>query len=386
MKRLISILLLSTASFAYSQTLPPVMLSHPVKAWLLMDYDSGEILAEYNGKQKLEPASITKVMTSYLIAEAIENKVIDPEALVTISPYARSQEGSRMFVETNSKIAVKDLILGMVIQSGNDSSIALAEYLHGSEPNFAVEMNKKARELGMLDTHFENATGLPGNNHITTAYDLALLSRHLIHDFPSHYRIYSQKSFEWNKIKQNNRNSLLWTDPSVDGIKTGHTSSAGYNLASSAVRNNFRVISVVLGAKNEKERAKVSEELLNYAFLNFENKELYKANAPIYQAKLYEGDRPTVSLGVKEKFIIAFPRGQYQNLSMNIHLKKPLLAPIEQGQVIGTLTVKNGSAIIATRDLIALETVDQASIFKRYWDKLKYKSLYKFKKLKENVL
>lgn len=382
---LVCLSVLSTSGASFAQQLPPIPVSVPVKAWAIMDYDTGEILADYNGKQRLEPASVTKVMTSYLVAEAIEKGVIQEDAQVTISPYAQSQEGSRMFAEAGSKVTVHDLVLGLVIQSGNDSSIALAEYLYGSESIFAMEMNKKAQELGMYDSNFMNASGLPQANHYSSAYDLAILSRHLINDFPSHYKIYSQKSFTWNNITQKNRNTLLWTDPSVDGIKTGHTNSAGYNLASSAVRNGFRVIVVVLGTNNEKERAQLSTELLNYAFLNFEHKKLYDQNQVILESPVHEGDSDYVKLVSDKNIYVTYPRGQYGELTSSIEVQKPLLAPIEKGAPIGKFIVKNGNNTILTTPLYAGNTVEAASFVKRYWDKFKYKFQHKFQKVKTQL-
>ena len=382
---LVCLSVLSTSGAGFAQQLPPIPVNLPVKAWVIMDYDTGEVLADYNGNQRLEPASVTKVMTSYLVAEAIENGVIKEDAQVTISPYAQSQEGSRMFAEAGSKVTVHDLVLGLVIQSGNDSWIGLAEYLHGSESIFAIEMNKKAQELGMNDSNFMNASGLPHANHYSSAYDLAVLSRHLINDFPSHYKIYSQKSFTWNNITQKNRNTLLWTDPSVDGIKTGHTSSAGYNLASSAVRNGFRVIVVVLGTNNEKERAQVSTELLNYAFLNFEHKKLYDQNQVILESPVHEGTSDYVKLVSDKNVYVTYPRGQYAELTSSIEVQKPLLAPIEKGAPIGKFIVKNGNKTILTTPLYAESTIEEASFVKRYWDKFKYKFQHKFQKVKTQL-
>ncbi len=382
---LVCLSVFATTNAGIAQQLPPIPINVPVKAWVIMDYDTGEVLADYNGNERLEPASVTKVMTDYLVAEAIENGKIDPNAQVTISPYAQSQEGSRMFAEAGTKITVHDLILGLIIQSGNDSAIALAEYLYGSEPVFAMEMNKKALELGMKDSNFVNASGLPADNHYSSAYDLAVLSRHLIHDFPEHYKIYSQKEFSWNNIKQRNRNTLLWTDPTVDGIKTGHTSSAGYNLASSSIRNGFRVIVVVLGTNSEKERAQLSTDLLNYAFVNFEHKKLYDKDQVILSAPIHEGEASHVNLAPEKNVYITYPRGQYDNLTSHIEVKKPLLAPIQKGEQIGKLVVKDGSKTIATTPLYAEETVEQGSIFKRYWDQFKYKFQYKFEKIKAQI-
>lgn len=385
MKKILLVCFSIFSTAAIAQQLPPIPINVPVKAWVIMDYDSGEVLADYNGNQRLEPASVTKVMTSYLVADAIEKGVIQEDAQVTISPYAQSQEGSRMFAEAGSKITVHDLVLGLVIQSGNDSSIALAEYLYGSEPAFAMEMNKKAKELGMNDSNFMNASGLPHANHYSSAYDLAVLSRHLIHDFPSHYKIYSQKSFTWNNIPQKNRNTLLWTDPSVDGIKTGHTSSAGYNLASSAVRNGFRVIVVVLGTNNEKERAQISTELLNYAFLNFEHKKLYDKDQVIIESPVYEGTADYVKLISNQNVYVTYPRGQYDNLTSIVEVKKPLRAPLTEGEQVGKFIVKNGNKTILTTPLYAANTVEAAGFVKRYWDQFKYKFQHKFQKVKAQL-
>lgn len=387
MKKILLVCFSLLPAQVFAQQPPPIHTTVPVKAWLIMDYDSGEILANYNGKSRLEPASVTKVMTSYLIAEALEKGIIQSEAQVKISPYAQKQSegGSRMFAKAGETISVYDLILGLVIQSGNDSAIALAEYLHGSEGNFAVEMTKKALELGMKDTNFVNASGLPHANHYSSAYDLAVLSRNLIKNFPEHYKIYSQRSFKWNGIDQQNRNTLLWSDPSVDGIKTGHTSSAGYNLASSAVRNDFRVIVVVLGTNNEKERAQLSTELLNYAFLNFEHKKLYNKGSVVLETPIYEGQSNRMNLITHEDIYVTHLRGQYGELKASVNYQKPLLAPITNDTKIADFIVKHGSQVILTSPLFPQENIEQASFLKRYWDQFKYKSQYKISQLKSQI-
>lgn len=386
-KKILSICSITLLLFtgAHAQPNPNAVLNPPeyaVKAWILMDYETGAVLAEHNSQQQFEPASITKVMTSYLIAEALENGVIRNDDLVRISHKARQQPGSRMFVEENSNVSVENLVKGLVIQSGNDAAVALAEHLAHSEESFVVKMNEKAAEMGLTQTHFENTSGLPHPAHLTTAYDLAVLSRALIKNYPEHYKIYSQRSFTWNNITQNNRNTLLWEDSSVDGIKTGHTNSAGYSLASSAIRNDFRVIAVVLGADSENYRQRVSRELLNFAFNNFDRKKIYSANEKIEELKIRRGVTETIAVGVKDEIVATLPRIQYDNLKAQIRMEDPIIAPIQKGEEIAKLEFYLGDHKLYSFPVVALEDVEQTGIFQRIWNDFLHKLKNKYAKFR----
>ncbi len=351
----------------------------PLKAWILMDYKTGSILAEYNSQQRLEPSSLTKMMTAYIVADALHQKKIALTDKVTISTHARSQEGSRMFIEQNSQIPVSTLFSGMLIQSGNDASVALAEYVAGSETEFTKKMNSTAQSIGLKHSQFMNATGLPHPEHLTSALDMAILARAFIRDFPDLYPIYSQKEFTWNKITQQNRNRLLWTDPSVDGIKTGHTSSAGYSLAASAKRNDWRLIAVVMGADKEADRYSSAQKLLNYGYQYFDSKTLYTANTSIASLPLRKGQRSSINVGVDYPLVLVFPKNQYQSLTAQIHYSAPLLAPIEKNQKIATLTISLQNQLMLEVPLIALETVEQSGIIMRLAEEIKWRLQYQMK-------
>lgn len=288
-----------------------------------------------------------------------------------------------MFVEEGTLVSVDNLLQGLIVQSGNDAAVALAEHVAISEESFAMKMNEKAAELGMKKSHFKNASGLPDPEHLTTAYDLAILSRALINNFPEHYKYYSQKSFTWNNIKQNNRNTLLWEDPSVDGIKTGHTNSAGYSLASSAERNGFRVIVIVMGADSEAYRQRVSRELINFAFNNFDRKQLYSANEVIAEANILHGIEKSVPVGVSESITATLPRVQYDNLKAQIHVNPGLEAPITKGEQVGNLEFYIDKHLLYSFPVIALDNVEKTGIFHRLWNSFLIKLNNKINKFKE---
>ena len=358
-------------------------------SWILMDYETGAVLAEKNMHQKLEPASITKVMTSYIIAEEIEKNTIQSDALVTISNNAYRQGGSRMYLEENSKVSVENLVKGLVIQSGNDAAMALAEYVAGSSDAFAFRMNQKARELGMQNTHFMNPSGLPDPNHFSTAYDLAVLSRELIKNYPSHYGIYAEKSFTWNvdtrtgrPITQPNRNNLLREDPSVDGIKTGHTDSAGYCLASSAERNNHRFIAVVLGTQSVHDRDRISQNILNFGFQNFSKQHLFDAGEPLQTINVRKGTAQSVAVGTAGKIEATLPLLDYDNVKSQIRIKNNVVAPIEKGSELGSLEIHLDDQLIYSAPLVALESVEEAGFVKQIWDDFKFKLHNKYMKFK----
>ncbi|UNM96491.1 D-alanyl-D-alanine carboxypeptidase [Ignatzschineria rhizosphaerae] len=356
---------------------------YAVKSWIIMDYETGAILAESNSRLQLEPASITKVMTDYVAADALQKGTIHANDKVLVSAKSRSMSGSRMFLEEGTLVSVNDLLQGLIVQSGNDAAVAIAEHIAFSEESFAVKMNETAAELGMKDSHFKNASGLPDPEHVTTAFDLAVLSRALIKNFPEHYKFYSQKSFTWNNIKQNNRNTLLWEDSSVDGIKTGHTDSAGYNLASSAERNGFRIIVVVMGANNEAYRQRVSRELINFAFQNFDRKKIYEANEVIARANVLHGIDKTVPVGVSDSITATLPRVQYDNLKAQIKVNSGLEAPVMKGEQVGNLEFYIDNHLLHSFPVVALKDVEKTGIFQRLWESFLGKLNNKINKFKE---
>jgi len=343
------------------------------KGWVLMDYASGQILASDHPDLRVAPASITKIMTSYVVSAELAHGKIHRDDPVYISEHAwrsggAGTDGSTSFLQLNSKVPLKDLLYGMIILSGNDAAIALAEHTAGSEDTFALLMNQYAARMGMTGTHFVDASGLPNPSHYTTAHDVALMSRAVIHDYPEEYKIYSIKEFEWNGIKQHNRNTLLWRDASVDGIKTGHTSEAGFCLATSAKRGDQRLIAVVMGAPSEKQRADDNQGLLNYGFRFFETRKLYAANQPLATPELWKGAVANVPLGVVDDVLITFPRGRYADLKASLDMPARLVAPITKGKAIGTLKVQLDDKTLLERPLIALADGVEGGFFKRLSD------------------
>ena len=343
-----------------------------VKAYLLKDLNSGFIIAEQQGNMRVEPASLTKIMTAYLSFKALKNGYLKLTQTLPVSEAALKVEGSRMFIEPRIPVTVDELLHGMITQSGNDASIALAEGIASTEAQFADMMNKEAQRLGMKNTHFVNATGLPDPQHYTTAADLALLAGALIHDFPEDYqRLYSVKEYTYNKIKQQNRNRLLWLDPNVDGMKTGHTESAGYCLIASAKRDGVRRVSVVLGAANDAARASESQKLLNYGFQFYDTSTVYKQGQTISQLKVWKGAEEQVASTVAQDYLITLPKGEYNNVKQVISSTQPLIAPIKKGQVIGNVKFTLNGKVIDERPLVAAKSVEIAGIFGRAWDSIK---------------
>jgi D-alanyl-D-alanine carboxypeptidase (penicillin-binding protein 5/6) len=343
------------------------------KSWVLMDYASGQILTGSNEDMRVAPASITKVMTSYVVSAELAHGKIHMDDPVTISEKAwrsggAGTDGSTSFLQLNSQVSLKDLLYGMIIQSGNDAAIALAEHTAGSEETFAQLMNQYAAQLGMTGTHYVDASGLPNPDHYTTAHDVAILSRALIRDYPEEYKIYAVKEFEWNGIKQHNRNTLLWRDSSVDGIKTGHTSEAGYCLATSAVHGDQRLIAVVMGAPSEKQRADDNQELLNYGFRFFETHKLYAKDTPLATPALWKGAAPTIALGVDSDVLVTLPRGRYGDLKATIDVPARLVAPVKKGQKVGDLKVALDGKTLIEQPLIALADAPEGGFFKRLYD------------------
>jgi len=352
---------------AYAEVAPPPELA--VKAYLLKDFNSNRVLAEQQSQKRVEPASLTKLMTAYLSFKALKAGKLTLDQTLPISEKAWRVEGSKMFVDTTMTVNVDELLHGMIIQSGNDASIALAEGIGGTEEAFATKMNKEAARLGMKNTHFINATGLPDTQHYTTAYDLSLLATALVQDFPEQYkRLYSVKEYTYNKITQPNRNRLLWLDPYVDGMKTGHTESAGFCLISSAKRGEHRLISVVLGTANDNARATESQKLLNYGYQFFDTHLVYKAGAAITTQKVWKGSDNKLTATVSHDLYVTLPKGEYARAKAKVISKQPLIAPIAQGQEIGTVQFIIDGRIIDEQKLVASKEVKVAGIFGRLWD------------------
>ncbi len=340
-------------------------------SYILMDFDSGLTLAELNPDQHVEPASITKLMTAYLVDKALAAGDISLTDEVIISEKAWRMKGSKMFIEVGKKVSVEALIKGMVIQSGNDATVALAEHVAGSEIAFVEYMNHQAAQLGMNNTQFSNSTGWPDRDHYSTARDIAILSQAIIRDYPESYRYYQEKEYTYNDIRQFNRNRLLWRDDSVDGLKTGHTEAAGYCLASSAKKGEMRLISVVLGTKSDKARTRNSQTLLNYGFRFFETQQLYKTGEVLKSARVWFGDREQVSLGVQQNVFVTIARGRYKDLDASIEIDNQIKAPIATGQELGRLNVKLDGEAIVSQPLVAIQGVNDGGIMQKTIDSIK---------------
>lgn len=366
----VTLLSATTAIAANNQIPPPPTLA--VKAYLLEDFNSGHVIAASNSDMRIEPASLTKIMTAYLAFKALKNGHLQLTQTLPVSEKAWKVEGSKMFIEPNKPVTVDELLHGTIIQSGNDSSIALAEGIASSEDLFADMMNKEAQRLGMKNTHYVNATGLPDPQHYTTAADLATLAAALIRDFPAEYaKYYSTKEYTYNKITQPNRNRLLWLDPNVDGMKTGHTETAGFCLISSAKRNNMRRISVILGAPSDSARATESQKLLNYGFQFFDSHLVYKQGQAISQLKVWKGSENQVASTVANNLYVTIPKGDYANIKATMSSIQPLIAPIKKGQVVGTIKFTLNGETIDEQKLIAAKSVEAAGILGRAWDSIK---------------
>jgi serine-type D-Ala-D-Ala carboxypeptidase (penicillin-binding protein 5/6) len=330
------------------------------------------VIASQKNDMRVEPASLTKIMTAYLSFKALKNRHLSLTQTLPVSEAAWKVEGSKMFIEPNKPVTVDELLHGMIIQSGNDASITLADGIAGTEAQFADMMNKEAARLGMKNTHYMNATGLPDPQHYTTADDLAILATALIRDFPDQYqRLYSIKEYTYNKISQPNRNRLLWLDPNVDGMKTGHTESAGYCLIATSKRDGIRRISVVLGAPSDSARATESQKLLNYGFQYFDSKLIYKQGQSISQIKVWKGTENQVASTVADDLFVTVPKGDYANVKAVMSSTQPLIAPIKKGQVIGNVKFTLNGKIIEERNLVAAKSIDGAGILGRAWDSIK---------------
>jgi D-alanyl-D-alanine carboxypeptidase (penicillin-binding protein 5/6) len=345
------------------------------QSWVLMDYATGQILASKNPDERRAPASLTKVMTDYVVSAEIAAGHIHPDDMVTISEHAwraggAGTDGSTSFLKLGSQVKLEDLLKGMIVQSGNDAAIALAERTAGSEQAFVSLMNAYAKQLGMTNTHYSDASGYPVDNHYSTARDIAILSRALIHNFPADYAISAVKEFEWNGIKQANRNALLWRDPSVDGIKTGHTAAAGYCLDASAKKGNSRMIAVVMGASSDKARADSAMALLNYGFRFYATHDLYAAGKPLVTPRLWKGASKTLPLGVTDTVQVTVKRGDYDKLKATMDIPSTLIAPFKKGQQVGTLRITLDGKPVQSVPLVALDDAPQGGFFSRLWDSI----------------
>ncbi len=360
-------LFLNTAK-ATNKILIPAAPSVAASSFILLDFNSGKVLAEKNADQRLAPASLTKIMTVYVIFRELKNGHLTLDEKVTISKKAWQTPGSRMFVEVNKQVAIEDLLHGVIIQSGNDASVALAEHVAGDESTFAAMMNQNAVRLGMMDTHFENSMGLPRENHYTTARDLAKLTTAVIREFPEYYRWDSEKEFTFNNITQPNSNKLLWRDKSVDGVKTGYTEEAGYCMVASAKREGMRLISVVMGTASANARANESQSLLNYGFRFFETHKLYSELEALTETRIWKGDSKKLPMGLTDDLYVTIPRRHYNDLKAEIKLDKKIIAPVKQGEVFGAVKVSLAGNVVASRPLKALKTVNKGGLVQRLYD------------------
>lgn len=360
-------LLINQTTFA-APAIVPAAPTLAAKAWLLIDNNSGRVLAEHNSHQRVEPASLTKMMTAYVVLYEMRNGSFRADDQVRVSEKAWRMKGSRMFIEVNTQVSVEELLKGMIIQSGNDATVALAEHAAGTEAAFVELMNQHARTLGMTGTHFTNSTGWPDPDHYTTPYDLAILSRALIRDFPEHYSWYRIKEYTYNNIRQFNRNRLLWLDERVDGIKTGHTESAGYCLVASAQQDDMRLISVVLGTDSENARAAASRKLLNYGFRFYETFLLHHAAEPLQNVRIWKGEQETLPLGLQNDLYITIPRGQRNKVKANMTLETNLVAPAKKGQAYGSVNIMLGDEELSQQPLVALEDVPEGGLWRQLVD------------------
>jgi len=353
------------------QTIIPSPPQLAAKSWILMDANSGHVLAAHKPDEQLPPASLTKLMTAYLVERELDRGTIKPNDMVNISEKAWRTGGSKMFIEVGTQVSVDDLLHGIIIVSGNDASVAMAEHLAGGEVPFADLMNQHATRLGMHNTNFENPTGLPGENHYSSARDMALLAQYIINDYPEHYAIYSQRTFSFGGIDQPNRNRLLWRDPTVDGLKTGWTSEAGYGLVASAERDGMRLVSVVMGTDSEEARAQETQKLLSYGYRFYETLSIYEQDEVLASPRIWGGSSNEVSAGVSEEVHVTLPRNRNEELRARLNLNSDLMAPISKGDQVGQLEIVLGEDVVSARNLLALEDVEEGGLFKRLLDQVR---------------
>ena len=341
------------------------------KSWLLLDYSTGQALASYNPDERVEPASLTKLMTAYVVLAALKEKKLAPTQTVPVSERAWKTQGSRMFIEPNRPVTVDELLRGMIVQSGNDACVALAEAVAGSEEAFAQSMNREAQRLGLKGTHFANATGLSDPQHYSTARDLGALAAALIRDFPEHYPLYALREYSYNRISQANRNRLLWLDPAVDGVKTGHTENAGYCLIASARRGPRRLLSVVMGTASDGMRTQESQKLLNFGFQFFDAVKLYARDQEVSRLRVWKGAQNTVKAGFLEDFTLSLPKGMAEKVKASLVSQQPLVAPVQKGQRVATLKLTLDDKPHGEYPVVALETVPVAGMIGRAWDTMR---------------
>lgn len=384
---LFTILILSTSALANPVIPIPTQPQQPTftpgapnldaTGYILMDANSGKILAEKNSDNRMPPASLTKLMSLYIISAAIKNGQIHMDDKVRISTKAWKTEGSRMFVKAGDEVPVKELLQGIIVASGNDATVALAEYVAGTEEAFTSMMNQQAKILGMNNSHFMDSTGLPNKDHYSTAHDLAILTSAYIKNFPEDYSFYSEKWFSYNGIRQPNRNRLLWRYQYADGLKTGHTNEAGFCLVGSAKKDGMRLISIVLGETSDQNRTEDSIRLLTYGFRFFETHKLYNASTPLIQARVWQGEKTEVPLGINEDLYVTVPAGQFKKIQANLAIDNPLKAPIVKGQIYGNINISINNQVIASHPLIALDSDTRGSIWRRAADTVRF-NLHKY--------
>ena len=371
MKKIIYLILLTPFCIdLFAQSMVPKAPKLNLDSYILLEANTNTVIAEFNSENQISPASMTKVMSGYVIADQIASGAISLDDKVLVSEKAWKTGGSKMFIEAGKRVSVRDLLSGIVIQSGNDATVAMAEYVAGSEEGFVDFMNDYASELGLSNTLFQNAVGWTDPNHFSSANDLAQLTQALIANFPDHYATYKEKEFTFSGIRQLNRNKLLWRDDSVDGVKTGHTESAGYCLISSAKRNDMRLIAVVAGSPSENERLISSQRLLEYGFRFFATQKLISKDSEITTAKVWGGKMDEVALGTKEDILLTLPRSDFKNIKANYNFKNNIQAPISNGDVIGDIEFISDDRVVLSAPLVAIESVEAKGFFGRIWARI----------------
>jgi D-alanyl-D-alanine carboxypeptidase (penicillin-binding protein 5/6) len=378
MKKLLTLFFCSFLFFSNAQAQTTHIPTIGAKSWLLLDVTSNQIIGSDNANMRVEPASLTKIMTAYLVFQALREKklTLDQTVNVSVAAWKVDKDSSKMFIEPKTPVTISDLLYGLIVQSGNDASVALAEAVSGTEDAFVDLMNREAARMGLKETHFANSHGLPNPQNYSTAYELARIAQNLILEFPEYYKtFYSTKSFTYNKITQPNRNRLLWLDPTVDGMKTGHTAATGYSLISSSARPNGsgerRLIAVILGAKSDQARAQESLKLLNWGFLNFDTVKLFGKDQAVGTPEVWKGSQATIKIGFTRDLFVTIPKGSAAKLKPQLERKDPLVAPIAANAQIGTMKMMLDGKQVAEFPVVALETVNQASIFGRAWDSIR---------------
>lgn len=359
------------ATAAGAAVVRPTPPSIDARSYILQDYETGSVLVEMNADERVEPASLTKMMTVYVVLAEMAKEKFAIDDLVPVSEKAWKMGGSKMFIEVGKQVPLEDLLKGVIIQSGNDASVALAEFVAGDESSFADLMNQYATELGMKDTHFVNASGLPDPEHYSTARDMALMATALIRDFPVHYPLHAVREYTWNNIKQYNRNLLLRRDESVDGVKTGHTEAAGYCLVASAKQDGMRLVSALMGSASEESRLKETQALLRYGFRFFETERVFTAGTPIEQVRVWKGAARQLEAGVAEDLYLTLPRGEFKNLATSIRPRDTVVAPVRAGERLGTVSVSLDGEVVAERPLVALGEVSSGGLWRRMSDHVK---------------